>query len=65
MTKKLELNPDLSYMLGLHQCNKQDSYVGVASASNELIERFVKLALYDLRLSRTRFLFPRREKAIF
>ena len=64
MTKKLELNPDMSYMLGLHQCNKQDSYVGVASASNELIERFVRLALYDLKIEPNKILVEE-GKAIF
>ena len=38
-------------MLGLHICNQEGTVIGVASASDELIERFVKIAMFDLEIA--------------
>ena len=51
-------------MLGLHVCNRQDSYIGVASASDDVIERFVKIAMYNLGIESNKILIEE-GKAIF
>lgn len=48
MTKKLPMSPDVSYMLGVYNCNSSNSSVGVSTTSNELVERFVQIAVFNL-----------------
>lgn len=45
MTKKLAVSPDISYMLGICNCNKTNiSSISIVTASNEMIERFVRIS---------------------
>lgn len=48
MAKKLSLSPDVSYMLGIYNCNSRRESVCVSTSSNEMIERFVKIAVLNL-----------------
>lgn len=48
MTKKLPISPDVSYMLGIYRCNSSYANLCLSTTSNELVERFVKIAVIDL-----------------
>jgi hypothetical protein len=45
MARKLSLSPDTSYLLGICNCNIDRSSISVATASNELVQRFVRIAV--------------------
>lgn len=44
MTRKLGISPDVSYMLGIYNCNSSSSSICMATESNDMIERFVRIA---------------------
>ncbi len=44
VTKKLKLNPNVSYMLGLYQCSP-DGEVGIVTESPDLVQKFIKLLM--------------------
>ena len=48
MTKKLSIDPDVSYVIGLYRCNLSGRNLCVHSTSRELIERFVRIAVMKL-----------------
>src|SRR5208282_6375708 len=48
MTKKLSITPDVSYMLGIYNCNTRGNSISVSTSSEKLIERFVKIAVLNL-----------------
>lgn len=48
MTRKLSISPDVSYMLGIYRCNSRYTNLCLQTASKELIERFVKIAVMEL-----------------
>jgi hypothetical protein len=48
MTKKLAISPDVSYMLGIYCCNNSYDSICLSTASNELVARFVKIAVLEL-----------------
>lgn len=48
MAKKLSITPDVSYMLGIYNCNSRKNSIYVSSSNNELVERFVKIAVLNL-----------------
>src|SRR5271170_4016301 len=48
MTKKLAIDPDVSYMLGIYRCNLGYRNLCVHSTSKELTERFVRIAVMKL-----------------
>jgi hypothetical protein len=48
MAKKLSLNPDVSYMLGIYNCNSRRDSVCISTSNNEMVERFVKIAVLNL-----------------
>ncbi len=45
MARKLGMSPDTSYMLGICSCNSSASSISLATASSELVERFVRIAV--------------------
>jgi hypothetical protein len=47
MSKKLPMSPDMSYMLGICSFGKDDPSISVISRSDEVIERFVRIALSE------------------
>ncbi len=48
MSKKLELGPDASYMLGIYRCNRSERLLRLSTHSEEMVERFVKIAVMNL-----------------
>lgn len=48
MTKKLPISPDTSYMLGIYRCNSSHGNICLQTASKEMVERFVKIAVMEL-----------------
>jgi hypothetical protein len=55
MTKKLKLNPKVSYILGLYECNKGRA-VGVVTTSDEIVARFVKTAMDEFDIAPNKIL---------
>lgn len=51
MTRKLPISPDVSYMLGIYRCNSSYRNLCLKTASRELVERFVKIAVMNLGTS--------------
>jgi hypothetical protein len=45
MARKLGISPDVSYMLGVYNCNTGSSQISIATASTEMVERFVRIAV--------------------
>ena len=45
MTRKLGISPDVSYMLGICNGNRSASLISVATASTELVQRLVRIAV--------------------
>jgi hypothetical protein len=46
MTRKLGISPDVSYMLGIYNCNiSRSPSICITTSSNEMIERFVRIAV--------------------
>ena len=57
MARRLALNPDICYMLGLHACNRRaQSAVVTAVGSDALVERFVKIAVQQLGIEPSKIL---------
>jgi hypothetical protein len=48
MARKLSITPDVSYMLGIYRCNSSYRNLCLSTASKELVERFVKIAVMEL-----------------
>jgi len=48
MSKKMQINPDTSYMLGLFHCSKGNMDIGVNTRNEKLVERFAAIAVNDL-----------------
>ena len=48
MSKKLPMSPDMSYMLGICSLGNDEPSISVISRSDEVIERFVRIALSEL-----------------
>jgi len=48
MAKKLTISPDTSYMLGIYSCNSNYDNISLSTSNEEMIERFVKIALFNL-----------------
>ncbi len=44
MTRKLKLDPDTCYMLGMYSCSMR-SPISISTAKEEMIEKFTKIAL--------------------
>jgi hypothetical protein len=51
MARKLQMNPDTSYMLGIYRCNNSQRTLCLRTKSKQLVERFVKLAVMSLGTS--------------
>ena len=47
MSRKLAMSPDMSYMLGICSFGKDEPSISVLSRSDEVIERFVRMALSE------------------
>lgn len=50
MAKKLSLSPDVSYMLGIYNCNSSRGSVYISTESDKIVERFVKIAVLKLEI---------------
>ena len=51
MSKKLELNPDVAYMLGIYKANRREEpCICVETDSEKLVERFVRIAVQRLEV---------------
>jgi hypothetical protein len=61
MTKKLKLNPNVSYLLGLYQCSP-DKEVGIATESQELVQKFVKLLIDEFGIAPNKILINESDK---
>ena len=48
MSKKLAMSPDMSYMLGICSFGTEEPSIRVVSRSEEVIERFVRIAIHEL-----------------
>ena len=66
MTKRLEINPDVSYLLAIHKCNKgKESSISVSTENDEILERFVRIAIYGLGIESNKILIEKQgEKTI-
>jgi hypothetical protein len=56
MSKKLKLNPNVAYFLGIYAYSKGKA-IGVASSSSTIIERFVKTAIDEFQIETNKILF--------
>lgn len=56
MSRKLALSPDVSYMLGLCTIGREEPYVSVITQSDEVIERFVRIAVNSLEIDTKKIL---------
>ncbi len=49
MTKKLALNPRISYILGIYSANRKSIQpIGLQTSNNEMLERFIKTSMEEL-----------------
>ncbi|MFI5412528.1 MAG: hypothetical protein ACHQX1_01405 [Candidatus Micrarchaeales archaeon] len=55
MTKKLKLNPSVSYVLGLCSYNKGQA-IGIVTKSNEVLARFVKTSIDEFEIEPNKIL---------
>ncbi len=55
MTKKLKLNPNVSYVLGLYQCSP-DKEVGIVTQSEDLVQKFTKLLIDEFGVAPNKIL---------
>ncbi len=55
MARKLKLNPKISYVLGVYAYNKGKA-IGVVTHNDEIITRFVKVALDEFEIEPTKIL---------
>ncbi len=62
MTQKLRLTPKTSYMLGMYVQGTRER-IGVTSKSEEVVERFVKLAMDEFGVGPNRILFEQNDGA--
>ncbi len=62
MTQKLRLTPKTSYMLGMYVQGTRER-IGVTSKSEEVIERFVKLAMDEFGIESDHILFEQNDGA--
>lgn len=61
MTKKLKLNPKISYILGIYAYNKGKA-IGVVTTNSEIITRFVKTAIEEFEIPSTKILVEEEDK---
>lgn len=57
MSKKLPMSPDMSYMLGVSRISKEEPAVSVMSRNDEVVERFVRIALSQLDVAPEKIMF--------
>ena len=48
MTRKLPINPDISYLLGIYSCNSGSDSISLSTSNEKIVERFVKIAVMNL-----------------
>ncbi len=69
MSRKLKLNPKISYMLGLYShCNQEKSAIGITVDNSRTIEKFVEISLKEFNVQPNRILISeegRNTKALF
>ncbi|MDE1868692.1 MAG: hypothetical protein KGH60_01870 [Candidatus Micrarchaeota archaeon] len=56
MSKKLAMSPDVSYMLGVYSCNRRREGISLVTKNNDLLERFVQLAVNVLDVDPTKIM---------
>ncbi|MCW6160335.1 MAG: hypothetical protein LVQ95_04595 [Candidatus Micrarchaeales archaeon] len=65
MSKQLKLNPRVAYVLGIYAYNKgTKATIGVVTKSNEIVQRFVKVALDDFKILPNKILIEAKEDEI-
>ncbi len=61
MSKKLSMSPDMSYMLGISRLGTDEPSVSVVSRSDEVVERFVRIAVTTLKIQPEKIMFDEQE----
>lgn len=61
MSKKLALSPDVSYMLGIYSCNRRREGISLVTKNNNLLERFVQIAVNVLDVDPTKIMIREEE----
>jgi hypothetical protein len=61
MSKKLAMSPDMSYMLGICSFGKDEPSIKVISRSDDVIERFVRIALSELGIEAPKIIVTEEE----
>lgn len=66
MSKKLQLNPKVSYLLGLYSAgDKAANYIGVKSTENEIIQKFIKYSMEELGIEPNKILIKEHEALFY
>ncbi len=50
MTRKMKLDPNVCYVIGVFSCNSKEDRIGITSNKGEFIEKFISISVKDLKV---------------